>query len=116
MPPAAFAAGIRSSSTRSASNTCVECLYCPNSSNVIDESAMSNDADCCGRKAMPRGAMYRGNAFGSIASGTVVVQGGSFAFCNQPLLGSTTLGSSAYGWVAVHSVAEDVTGTMPVQS
>src|SRR5204863_8276057 len=53
---------------------------------------------------------------GSIATGNVVVHGESLAFCNQPLCGSITFGRSAYGWVVVQSVVDEMPGTMPDQS
>ena len=44
-----------------------------------------------------------------------MVQGGSLAFCSQPLAGSTMRGNRAYGSVFVQSVAEVSPDTIPDQ-
>src|SRR5690349_15341255 len=73
-------------------------------------------AERCARKLMPRVDMYGGKSLAFSGDGNVVVHGGSFAFCSQPVGGSTVWGSSLNAWVAVHIVFDVSPATMPAQS
>ena len=112
----ALAAGNRSSSTRSASSIRVECLYATSSAYVMLESSSSMRAERCGLS--PIGLVARSAGYWSkrTCGGNVAHHGGSFAFCTQPLGGSTVFGMSSKGCNCVHSVADVSPRTIPDQN